>query len=168
MRARPQPRSASTSTDGIFLSSGVSVSVTSPTGAAAEAMSETGLVTVFFSPFSSQAVRIERESLPTGTEMPSATQKSLAPLTASKSLASSPAAPQAAIQLRESFTSGSFTSAAAMLVSASPTAMRLAAAASITAIGVRSPIDMASPRFVSKPSVVTPQSATGTCQGPTI
>ena len=59
-------------------------------------------------------------------------------------------------------------SAAAMLVRASPTAIRLAAAASITATGVRSPIAMASPASDVKETQVTAQSATGTCQGPTI
>ena len=63
---------------------------------------------------------------------------------------------------------GSFASAAAMFVIASPIARREAAAESMTATGVRSPIDIASPLRPSKSSVVTPQSATGTCQGPTI
>ncbi len=36
------------------------------------------------------------------------------------------------------------------------------------ATGVRSPIDMASPEKTSNAAVVTAQSATGTCQGPTI
>ena len=55
-----------------------------------------------------------------------------------------------------------------MLVMTSPTAMRAEAAASITASGVRSPMAIASPRTVSKAASVTAQSATGTCQGPTI
>ena len=57
---------------------------------------------------------------------------------------------------------------AAMLVSVSPIAMRPDAAASSRASGVRSPMAMASPLFTSKLVLVTAQSATGTCHGPTI
>jgi hypothetical protein len=67
----------------------------------------------------------------------------------SKSEASSPAWPAAHIQLAESLTSAmSAIGAAAMLVIASPTAMRPDAGPSMRAMGVRSPIAMASPRFV--------------------
>ena len=67
--------------------------------------------------------------------------------TESYNLASSPGAPQAAIQFADSLTSSRrVISAANKLLMASPTAIRAAAGASITAIGVRSPIDMASPR----------------------
>src|SRR3546814_554153 len=59
------------------------------------------------------------------------------------------------------------TSLAARLVSASTTAMRPDAGASMIAMGVRSPIAMAWPATVSKPDNVTAHSATGTCQGPT-
>ena len=58
--------------------------------------------------------------------------------------------------------------AAAMLVIASPTAMRPDAGASISASGVRSPIAIASPAKPAKSISVTATSATGTCQGPTI
>ena len=58
--------------------------------------------------------------------------------------------------------------AARILVIASATAMRPDAGPSNSARGVRSPIAMASPRCVSSDTVVTAQSATGTCQGPTI
>ena len=58
--------------------------------------------------------------------------------------------------------------AAAILVIASPTAMRPDAGAFTSASGVRSPIANASPRFVLKPISVTATSATGTCHGPTI
>ena len=43
-----------------------------------------------------------------------------------------------------------------------------AAAESTIATGVRSPMDMTSPRCVVKPKFVTAASATGTCHGPTI
>ena len=87
----------------------------------------------------------------------------------SKSRASSPGVPAAAIQLAESLTSPIFSiRAAAMLESASPTAMRPEAGASSTATGVRSPSAKASPRSVRKPIVVTATSATGVCHGPTI
>ena len=150
MRFLPRPKSTKTSMlssrTGVFLISGVSVSIAFVTGAAAETMSDTGEVTVFFSPASVQLVRMESESLPTGIEMPKPMQNSLAAFTASKRRASSPGAPQAAIQLAESFTRASSISAAAMFVTASPIAMRLAAAELITAKGVRSPTAMASPR----------------------
>ena len=58
-------------------------------------------------------------------------------------------------------------SAAVMFVTASATAIRLAAAESSTATGVRSPIAIASPLNPVKFTFVTAQSATGTCQGPT-
>ncbi len=57
---------------------------------------------------------------------------------------------------------------AAMLVTASATAIRPDAAASISASGVRSPMAIASPRYPSKSISVTAASATGTCHGPTI
>ncbi len=46
--------------------------------------------------------------------------------------------------------------------------MRPEAGASSAARGVRSPMAMASPRKPTKSASVTAQSATGTCQGPTI
>ena len=46
--------------------------------------------------------------------------------------------------------------------------MRPDAGALTTASGVRSPIEKASPAYSPKPSSVVAQSATGTCQGPTI
>jgi hypothetical protein len=55
-----------------------------------------------------------------------------------------------------------------MFVMASPTAMRPEAGPSRSATGVRSPIAIASPRYVVYPIAVTAQSATGTCHGPTI
>jgi len=65
-------------------------------------------------------------------------------------------------------TSESFaTPAEARLVSASATAILAEAEASSSAIGVRSPIAMASPCQVLNPSAVIAASATGTCHGPT-
>ena len=67
-------------------------------------------------------------------------------LTVSYSFASSPATPQAAIQLAESLIWLIFSiGAAAILVIASAIAMRPDAGASSTASGVRSPIAIASP-----------------------
>ena len=96
-------------------------------------MSESGLTISF----PSQAVRIDSESLPTGMEMPRAGQSSSATArTVSKSAASSPGWPAAAIQLAESFTFDRETiDAAARLVSASPTAMRPDAGGSMSASG---------------------------------
>jgi len=67
--------------------------------------SESGEVTLFAPSASSQTVRIESESLPTGTAMPNAGQSSSPTArTASKRPASSPGCPAAAIQLHESLT----------------------------------------------------------------
>ncbi len=146
MRLRPAPRSTSTSSVSVSATScGVSERRTSSTGAAALAISDTGAATVLSTSPSRHAVFIDNESLPTGTLMPSAWHTSLAACTASNSFASSPGWPHAAIQLADSFTRSSAMSAAAMLVIASPIAIREAAAASMTASGVRSPIDIASP-----------------------
>ena len=78
---------------------------------------------------------------------PSAGQSSSATArTVSNSAASSPGCPAGAIQLADSLTCASVTSpAAARLVSASPTAIRPDAGASISASGGRSPIAIASP-----------------------
>jgi len=91
---------------------------------------------------------MDKESLPTGIEIPKAGHNSIpTALTDSYSFASSPGAPQAAIQFADNFTSSKRRiSAANKLVSASPTAIRAAAGASITAIGVLSPIVITSPR----------------------
>ena len=89
-------------------------------------------------------------------------------LTVAYSAASSPGSPQAAIQLAESLTRSSSMGAASRLVMASPTAMRPEAGALTVASGVRSPMLMASPAKPLKSASVTAQSATGTCQGPTI
>ena len=127
---------------------GVSDLRTSYTGAKAETISETGEVTAFESPSSFHVVRIDSESLPTGMLMPSAGHSSMpTALTVSNRAASWPGWPQAAIQLADSLMSEmSPIAAAAMLVTASPTAMRPEAAALMTASGVRSPIAIASPR----------------------
>jgi hypothetical protein len=77
--------------------------------------------------------------------MPSCLHSPLAAATASKSRASSPGRPHAAIQFADSFMRVSSTSADARLVSASPIAIRADAAASMIASGVRSPIAIASP-----------------------
>ena len=89
--------------------------------------------------------------------------------TVSNRRASSSLEPAAAIQFAESFTSESrLTLAARKLVSASPTAIRPEAAALIRAKGLFSPMAIASPVWALKPVAVTPTSATGTCQRPTI
>ena len=128
--------------------SGVLVLRASVTCANAEITKETGEITFLVSLPSRHSVAMDKESLPTGMDMPSAGHSSIpTALTESKSLASSPGLPQAAIQLADNFTvSRPLMSAANILVMASPTAMRAAAGASMTAIGVRSPIDIASPR----------------------
>ena len=142
----------------------------SSTGANADTTSETGETTLRVTEPSRQVVLMDSESFPTGIEMPSAGQSSIATAsTASTRFASSPGSPQAAIQFADSTTRSMLaTSAEAMFVSASATAIRAAARASSNASGVRSPIAIASPAQVSKPLSVTAQSATGTCHGPTI
>ena len=114
-------------------------------------------------------MRIDSESLPTGTLMPKAGHSSMPiAVTVSYRAASSPGSPQAAIQLQLSLTRSSSKGAASRFVIASPTAMRPEAGAFNAASGVRSPRLMASPRKPLKSASVTAQSATGTCQGPTI
>ena len=117
------------------------------TGAKALTMSDNGAVTRFSWPSSCHKVLIDIESLPTGMAMPRAGANSHPTArTASKRRASSPGCPAAAIQLADSLTSPIFAMGAlAMLVSASPTAMRAEAAAFSSASGVRSPMAMASP-----------------------
>ncbi|MPM73150.1 hypothetical protein SDC9_120126 [bioreactor metagenome] len=88
--------------------------------------------------------------------------------TVAYSAASSPASPQAAIQLADIFTRESSMGAASMLVMASATAMRPDAGALMAASGVRSPMAIASPLKPLKSASVTATSATGTCHGPTI
>ena len=58
-------------------SCGVSVPRTSASEAKAVTMSETGAVTCLVTPSSDQRVRIDKESLPTGMEMPSAGHRSM-------------------------------------------------------------------------------------------
>ncbi len=149
---------------------GVSVLRTSATGANADTISDNGATTSFLAAPSIQVVFIDNESLPTGMLMPSCGHNSIATAcTVSNNAASSLPCPAAAIQLADNLMSPiAVIDAAAIFVSASPTAMRPDAAASITASGVRSPIAKASPRCVLKPISVTATSATGTCHGPTI
>ncbi len=136
MRLRPPPRSTSSSrVSASAASCGVSVRLTSATCAAALATSDTGAQTSLSSLPSRHAVFIDNESLPTGMLIPSRRHRSDAAATASKSFASSPSCPHAAIQLHDSLTFASSTSAAAIFVMASPIAMRDDAAASITASG---------------------------------
>ena len=67
-------------------------------------------------------------------------------LTVSNNAASSPATPAAAIQFADNLMSRTLSiRAAAKLVNASPIAIRPEAGALMTAIGVRSPMAMASP-----------------------
>ena len=126
---------------------GVQVPRTSSHGAKAETMSDRGPTTSRVSPSSSQVVRMDIESLPTGIPSPSLGHKSRATaFTVSKRVASSPGEPAAAIQLAESFTRDrSLTGAAARFVRASPTAIRPEAGPSRTARGARSPRAKASP-----------------------
>ena len=88
------------------------------------------------------------ESLPTGILMPSFGHNSIpTALTVSYSAASSPAWPAGAIQLAESFKSDkSSIKQAAILVIASPIAMRPDAGAFTNASGAFSPMAKASPR----------------------
>ena len=130
----------------------------------------TGATTLRANPPSSvHVVRIDNESLPTGTPMPSSGHSSSATAcTVSNRAASSPGSPHAAIQLQDSLTRSRSTGAASRLVSASPTAMRPEAGASSAARGIRSPLAIASPAKPSYAASVTATSATGTCHGPTI
>ena len=155
MRFLPRPKSTRMSSvssgapeESFSLSSGVVVLRTSWTEENAEIINETGETTFFDSLPSCHAVAMDKESLPTGIDIPRAGHKSIPiALTESYSLASSPGAPQAAIQFADNFTSSRRRiSADNKLVMASPTAILAAAGASITAKGVRSPMLIASPR----------------------
>ena len=155
MRFLPRPRSmrinsVSKGEPSSFLSfnNGVVVLRTSCTEANAEIISDTGATTFLDLLPSCHSVAIDKESFPTGIEIPKAGHNSMpTAFTESYSLASSPGAPQAAIQFAESLTSSRRRmSAANRLVRASPTAIRAAAGASMTATGVLSPILIASPR----------------------
>jgi hypothetical protein len=171
MRWRPRPRSIRISVVSSCASScGVSVPRTSASVAKALTIRLTGATTLCACPsVPRHCVRIDRLSLPTGMLMPSCGHSSSpTALTVSYSAASSPGSPQAAIQLAESLTRDSSIGAASKLVIASATAMRPAAGASSAAIGVRSPMAIASPARLEKSASVTAQSATGTCHGPTI
>ena len=126
---------------------GVSVLRASVVLANAVTTKEIGAVTALLSPSSFQMVFMLMESLPTGMLIPSAGHSSMpTALTVSNSAASSPAWPAGAIQLAESFKllmSSIF--AAAILVIASPIAMRPEAGALMSANGAFSPMAKASP-----------------------
>ena len=147
MRFWPWPKSMSTSVVSRVASSwGVSVARTSPRVAKAVTISDTGEVTFLAPSASCHWVRMDSESLPTGMDTPSAGHSSRpTALTVAYSAASSPGSPHAAIQLAESLTRGNSMGAASKLVMASATAMRPEAGASTAAMGVRSPMAMASP-----------------------
>ncbi len=121
-------------------------------------------------PATTHCACIDNESLPTGMLRSSCGHSSMpTALTAAYSRASSPGWLAAAIQFADSLTwASASTGAAHRLVIASPTAMRAAAAASSSASGVRSPIAIASPAWVSNPARVIAQSASGSCHGPII
>ena len=110
-----------------------------------------GAVTDFSTPFSCQRVRIDMESLPTGTVIPNCGHNSMPTVrTASNNFSSSSAWPAAHIQLADNLMSDNFSMrVAAILVIASAIAKRAEAGAEINAAGVRSPIDIASPALVS-------------------
>ena len=120
---------------------------TSSTRAKDEITKESGAVTDFFSPFSSQVVFIDIESLPTGMVIPNAGQSSSpTAFTASYKPASSPPWPAADIQFADSLMRLiSPMLVPAMLVIDSATAKRAEAPKSNNATGARSPIAMASP-----------------------
>ena len=151
-------------------SCGVSVRLTSVTGAKAETISDTGANICLSPPSSLQTVFIDSESLPTGMAIPSSGHSSIPTVrTVSNRFASCPGSPAAAIQFAERRMSEIFPIAAqAILQTASAMAMRPEAGPSITARGVRSPIAIASPLLPWNPLRVTAASATGTCHGPTI
>ncbi len=148
MRFLPRPKSISTSvlSSTSAFSWGVKVVRTSSIAAKPVIIKLTGDVTFLVSPFSLHWVRMDKESLPTGIEMFSAGHSSMpTAFTVAYSAASSPASPQAAIQLADIFTLLSSIGAASILVMASATAIRPDAGASIAASGVRSPMAIASP-----------------------
>ena len=133
------------------LNCGVKVLRASKVLAKAVTTSDIGEVTAFLILLSSQTVFILIESLPTGMLIPRAGHNSMpTAFTVANSEASSPACPAGAIQLADNFKLLiSFICAAAILVTASPIAMRPLAGALINASGARSPIAKASPTLVA-------------------
>ena len=172
MRFLPLPRSIKINSVSLksVLSCGVNVLRASLVLAKAVTTREIGEVTAFLLPSSSHTVFMLIESLPTGMLMPSAGHNSMpTAFTVLNKAASSPSCPAGAIQLADNFKLAiSLIKLAAILVIASPIAIRPEAGASIKANGARSPMAKASPALVSNPAVVTATSATGTCHGPTI
>ena len=164
MRDLPKPKSTSNNTlFSIGFKSGVTVLRTSATGANAEIIKLNGDTTDFCSPLSFQTVFMEKLSLPTGMLTPKSWQISETACTVRYNFSSSPFTPQAAIQFADNLIlpiSPMFT--AAIFVIASPIHIRPDAGASANATAGFSPIDMASPRCVLKPIMVTAQSAIGT------
>ena len=95
MRFLPSPKSINNNSlsavAASVTNSGVSVALASCTFANAEMMSDTGATTSFLSVPSFQTVFIDKESLPTGMEIPNAGQSSMpTALTVANSFASSP------------------------------------------------------------------------------
>ncbi len=106
---------------------------------------------------------MERESLPTGIDMPSAGHNSIpTAFTVSNNFASSPSSPQAHIQLADIFIFPiSPMNVPAIFVMASPIAILPEAGALMIAIGVLSPMLMASPEKDLKEAAVTAASEIG-------
>ena len=123
------------------------VSLTSIKGAKADTTRDKGAVTFFVASASSQVVCIESESLPTGMTRPSLLHKSkVTASTVSYKACFCASVSIDDIQFAESFISLILSMEAdRILVMASPTANRPEAEGFKIAIGVRSPIAMASP-----------------------
>ena len=170
IRRAPSPNCTNTKVVSSWaLSCGVNVWRTSARDANALTIKLTGDVTLCCLPSCCHWVRMDKLSLPTGIEIPRAGHNSIpTAYTVSYKAASSPSSPHAAIQLALSLTRFNSIGAANKFVMASAIAIRPDAGALSAANGVRSPMLMASPANPLKSAKVTAQSATGTCQGPTI
>ena len=148
MRICPLPRSIKIRvvSSAVASSCGVSVCRTSAIGTNAVATKLTGETTLRLPSSACHCVRIDKLSLPTGIETPSAGHSAIPTArTVSYNAASSPGSPQAAIQFAESLTRLSSSGAANKLVILSAIAIRPDAAGLKIASGERSPMAIASP-----------------------
>ena len=129
-----------------FSNCGVNDCLTSITLANADMFNDKGATTFFCFCSSDHTVLIERESFPTGIQIPNSLHNSLIADTVLYNFTSSPGSPHAAIQFAERLISSILRMRAAVIFKiASDNAIRPEAGASIMAIGLRSPIAIASP-----------------------
>ena len=146
----------------------VTASLTSSTGAIAVMTPESGLLTTYWSLFSCHFVLIDKESLPTGIEIPKSIEKFDKASTPFLKAKSSIFSPEAAIQFADTWIWSIPTiGAETILVSASAIAIRIDAAGLLIAKVGFSPIVTTSPEKSVNERKLIEKFDVGTCQGPT-